>query len=180
LIAAFDASVLVFLLTEKAGAPLDAATGQPVDRCQARVSYLLAELQRNKAKIVIPAPALAEVLVYGEAQAPEWLRTLNSSKHFRIAPFDDRAAVEYASLERERLKAPPAGGRRKAKFDEQIVAIATVEQADVIYSDDADIRKLVGDRIPVRGLADLELPPTSAQGWLELRTDDEASPAERD
>jgi hypothetical protein len=75
---------------------------------------------------------------------PELLRILSSSRHFRIAPFDERAAVEFAARQAERIAASeraPAATRTKAKFDDQIVAIA-VEGATTIYSDDEDISKL--------------------------------------
>ena len=75
----------------------------------------------------------------------ELLRILPSSRHFRIAPFDERAAVEFAARQAERIAASeraPAATRTKAKFDDQIVAIAAVEGATTIYSDDEDISKL--------------------------------------
>jgi hypothetical protein len=56
--------------------------------------------------------------------------------------------------------------RAKAKFDEQIVAIALAEQAEMILSDDSDIRALAPSRLTVKGIADLELPPEEAQGSL--------------
>jgi hypothetical protein len=75
----------------------------------------------------------------------ELLRILPSSRHFRIAPFDERAAVEFAARQAERIAASeraPEATRTKAKFDDQIVAIAAVEGATTIYSDDEDIAKL--------------------------------------
>lgn len=179
MIAAFDATVLMYLFDANANAPQDADTGEPVSQCQARVSHLIAELQRAKAKIIIPAPALAEVLVYGKREAPDWLRILSTSKHFRIAPFDQLAAVEFAEMERLRLASAPKRSQaehRKAKFDEQIVGIARAEQVDVIYSDDSDIRKLAGDRMEVRGIAELPLPPSAAQLSIEFEQLEEAPP----
>jgi hypothetical protein len=63
LIVAFDASVLVYVVTPNACAPVDAATDQPVTHCKERVEHLIGHLQRDKAKIIVPTPALAEVLV---------------------------------------------------------------------------------------------------------------------
>jgi predicted nucleic acid-binding protein len=171
LIVAFDASVLVYLFDAEVGAPVDPATSQPVTRCGDRIAYLIAELQRSKAKIIVPAPALAEVLVYAGPAAPEWLRILSTTKHVRVAPFDELAAVEFAALEQERLTSGrrSSAPRRKVKFDEQIVSIARVEGADVLYSDDEDIRKLSGATMDVRGIADLDLPPQQAQFPLEFQ-----------
>jgi len=167
-IVAFDASVLVFLLDENASSPLG-EDGNPIAECKARVSHLIAELQRSKAKIVIPAPALAEVLVYGGSAASAWLSILNTSRHIVIAPFDERAAVEYAEMERTRLAGPRIGvPRQKAKFDQQIVAIARVEGAKLIYSDDRDIRRLWAEQHQVIGVGDLPLPSVDAQIQLQF------------
>ena len=168
MIVAFDASVLVYLLNEEAAAP-QGADGQPIPNCQIRVSHLIAELQRAKAKIVIPAPALAEVLVLGGAVAADWLSILNTSRHIVIAPFDERSAIEYSIMERARLAGPRLSSpRTKAKFDHQIVAIARVEGAERIYSDDADIRRLWPEDDHVVGVAQLPLPPQDAQLTIEF------------
>lgn len=168
MIVAFDASVLVYLLDKNASPP-QGADGQPISDCQARVSHLIAELQRVKAKIVIPAPSLAEILVYGGSAAADWLSILNTSRHISIVPFDARAAVEYAVMERERLSGPAKlSPRPKAKFDNQIVAIARVEGAERIYSDDNDIRRLWPHEGQVIGVSELLLPPEEAQLKIEF------------
>jgi hypothetical protein len=41
----------------------------------------------------------------------------------------------------------------------------------LIYSDDKDIAKLVGDRLRVVSIAELPLPPEDAQGTLPLLGD---------
>ncbi|WP_297856728.1 hypothetical protein [Elioraea sp.] len=109
MIVAFDASILIHVIDEQAKPPTDPATGNPVDRCHERVTHLLESLQRQNAKIVIPTPALAEVLVRAANGGPESLRIFSSSSHFRIAPFDKRAAVEFAARQAERIKAQRAG-----------------------------------------------------------------------
>ena len=85
MIVAFDASILVYVIDELARPPVDPATGEPVDRCHERVTHLLETLQQQNAKIIIPTPALAEVLVRVTTGGPELLRILASSKHFRIS-----------------------------------------------------------------------------------------------
>jgi hypothetical protein len=175
LIVAFDASILIYVIDDEAKPPADPATGMPVSQCQERVTHLLESLQQQNAKIVIPTPALAEVLVRGAKGGPEFLRILSTSKHFRIAPFDERAAVEFAARQAERLAASaraPAATRAKAKFDDQIAAIAAVEGATTIYSDDEDIAKLAEGRFEVIKIAAIPLPPESAQGKLPFETDD--------
>lgn len=176
MIVAFDASILIYVIDEDAKPPIDPATGKPIDRCHERVTQLLETLQQQNAKIIIPTPALAEVLVRAVKGGPEFLRILSLSKHFRIAPFDERAAVEFASRQAERIAAgerPPAATRPKAKFDDQIVAIAAVERATTIYSDDEHIAKLAEGRFGVIKISAIPLPPESAQGKLPLETDNQ-------
>lgn len=172
MIAVFDATVLVYLLDADAKAPLDPSRGAPIECCADRVNHLLSELQEMKARIVIPTPSLAEVLVKAADAAGEWLAQLNRSRHFHVVPFDARAAVEYAAMESERLRVAgrrTAATRAKAKFDAQIVAIAAIERATVIYSDDADIATLSAGRFDVKGVLSLPLPPQPPQLGLPFK-----------
>lgn len=165
MIAAIDASVLVYLLDATAPAPLDKDSGAPVADCKARVDHLVATLGQRQDKLLVPTPALAEVLARAGSAGPEWLRLLRQSRHILIGDLDERAAVECAAMAAKRL-ASSGGGTRprwKAKFDEQIVAIAAVEGAKTIYSDDGDMVGLVREGVQVIGIAALPLPPTVAQ-----------------
>ena len=173
MIAAIDTSVLTFLFYESAAAPIDASTGLVVTAPKARLEYLLLCLEQEKAKLIIPTPALAEILVKAGASGPEWLAILKKSSVFKIATFDILAAVEHAATQQSRRDASivkPMSARPKAKFDDQIVAIAAVQQATVIYSDDPDIRKIVAGRFDVYGIADLRLPPQSDQYGMALES----------
>jgi hypothetical protein len=58
---------------------------------------------------------------------------------------------------------------RKAKFDDQIVAIAAVEGATTIYCDDEDIAKLAEGRFGVIKVAAIPLPPESASRQVGVR-----------
>lgn len=180
MIAVFDTSTLIYLLKPDTPAPNFAGTQVPVDQCQSRIEYLLSELQQSKATIVIPTPTIAELLVRAGTAGPDWLRILTTSRYFRAAPFDVLAAVECSLMSKARLGAGKVAdsSRAKAKFDEQIVAIARVERASIIYSDDGDIRRLAGDNIQVRGMEDLLLPPAEAQGRFDLEpaSDEDAPP----
>lgn len=165
--------MLIYLVDENAKAPLDPSTGSSVVKCAERITALLDQLQSQGARIVIPTPALAEVLVRAGKGADERLRLLGSSKHFRITPFDERAAVEFAATQATRGLTgarSTAPTHAKAKFDDQIVAIAGVSQATIIYSDDSDIKKLAAGRFTVTGIAEISLPPEDAQGKLALES----------
>jgi predicted nucleic acid-binding protein len=168
LIVVFDASVLVYLLDEQAKPPIDDKTGKPVSHCRERIESLLADLQNKSAKIIIPTPALAEVLVKANKAGRDYLDILENSKSFRVASFDKRAAVEFAAMQAARVTVgkKASTSRLKAKFDDQIVAIASIESATTIYSDDEDIAKLSGSRFEVIKVSQIPLPPEVAQPSL--------------
>lgn len=171
MIVSFDASILVYVIDANANAPINQATGLPVERCQERVRHLLKRLQDNGDKIIIPTPALAEVLVKAGKNGPDLLRIINSSKFFKMAPFDERASVEFAAAQIQRASTGQKAcscPRAKAKFDDQIVSISAVEGAEEIFSDDSDVAKLAGTRFRTTRIIDLPLPPEAPQGELLL------------
>ncbi|MEN5170369.1 hypothetical protein ABE444_12430 [Brevundimonas pondensis] len=169
---AFDASMLVYVVTPDAFAPIDPTTGKPVERCAERIDHLLNTLQRSGDRVVIPSPALAEVLVKALDAAAEYLTQLTKSRHFSIRPFDTLAAVEHADIQRQRRTSgavPKSASRPKAKFDDQIFAIARIAKAETIYSDDPDIRTLCAHfGIACIGIAELPLPPEDPQMRFDL------------
>jgi len=106
------------------------------------------------------------------------LQYFNTTAVFRVVSFDQKAALEAAlsirsSLERGGLRidaSDPAVTRGKVKFDRQIVAIAKSENADVIYSDDADIIKYAKDtKMRTTQTASLDLPPENPQQKLNFK-----------
>lgn len=170
MIVVLDASVLIFLFEKDANAPLDPETGAPVDRCYDRVNHLVATLDRDRATVIVPAPALGEILVKAGDAGPTWLQNLEKAARIRVASFDTMAAVEFAALQRERIErgAKASGGRAKAKFDDQIIAIARVCGAQAIYSDDQGLAAAAAPRLTVIGLAAMPLPPENPQLVLDL------------
>jgi hypothetical protein len=66
----FDASFLIPLLDPqvKGGGDIDA-----------RISHLVATLDRQKTKIIVPTPALSEVLIGAGDAAPQYLEILSRS-----------------------------------------------------------------------------------------------------
>lgn len=155
----FDASVLIDLFNPRQS-----------DR-RAKLDHLVQELQKRRTKILIPTPALTELMVRAGKAREEIHQKLSGKSAFQITPFDSRAAMECALLLEEALDA--AGKRQltwsKVKFDWQIVAIAASHNATVIYSDDGDIARY-GKRanIDVIKTDDLPLPASALQGSFEL------------
>lgn len=171
-----DATTLFYLLDPDSKAPTDSQTGLPVSRVRERVLCLVSTLEKNREKIVVPTPALSELLVRAGTAGPEYLEILSKNAVFRIADFDLRAAVEAAAAIREAID---AGDKRsgsaspwaKIKFDRQIIAIAKVAGASTIYSDDDDIARLLRNSgIAVLRIQDLPLSPESSQLALPLDT----------
>ena len=171
----FDAPILMLYLDESLEPPKDKDTGEPIPKARERVEYLVQRLSDDNQQVVIPTPALSEVLVHaGQAQA-EWLRHLNSRSCFRIAGFDQRAAIEAAIAIREAIAAgdKKSGNSdanwQKCKIDRQIVAIAKVEGAGTIYTTDKHVVNY-GEQagLKVYGIVDLPEPPSDPQTSLSF------------
>ena len=166
-----DATMLVLLVNPNARGPTD-GSGKPVPYARERVEHLITQLEAGRVRIIIPAPALAEVLVrLGPNKTHDTVELLGRMAVFSIEPFDQLAAIELAEMLRgesaQNRKKARAGGpetHAKLKFDRQIVAIARVRTAKIIYSDDEDIGTL-GKQAGIRvlGVKDLPLPPEKEQ-----------------
>jgi len=95
----FDSNFLSYLLNRNSRAPIDSKTGEPVAHAQKRVEYLIQCLEKAKERVLIPSPALAEVLVFAGDALVEWLAVINSTAVFEVVDFDQRAAIELALME---------------------------------------------------------------------------------
>lgn len=159
---AFDNTILSVLLFPDADLR-EGAAAVSVDRARERVDGLVKELAQTGEQILIPTPALAEVLATPGCDIDEVLGTLRASVYIRIADFDLRAAVELAI----RLRNAAAKGdiregltitKNAMKFDRQIVAIALTRGARVLYSDDVAVRKFAEDcGLTVKRTSDLPI-----------------------
>lgn len=85
----FDAAIALFLFSDHVGSPLDPSTGKPIERPKERIDHLLRELQRTRTPVIIPTPALAEILVRVGKAGPEYLSQLQTKAAIRIEPFGD-------------------------------------------------------------------------------------------
>ena len=160
---AFDSTFLTFLFIPSA--PCE------TERAKDRIDYLIGSLQGSGERIVIPSPALAELLIGVGHSRSQILHELTHSPKFLIAPFDTMAALELALLadavrkQAGKKKGDSGGTWAKVKFDWQIVTIAKAQNASTIYSEDPEIKKLaVFVGITVKSVANLPLPPTPYSG----------------
>lgn len=164
-----DATILLLML--RPGTPVPSGPdGLAISQPRERIEYLVQQLDKAKTKIIIPTPALSEALVRaGAAAIVQMIEQIQKLAVFSIEPFDTRAAIEVAAMSREAI----AKGRKrgtsdatwaKVKYDRQIVAIAKVNGATTIYSDDGDIEAIAKRaKINVVNLVQLPLPPEKRQ-----------------
>lgn len=173
----FDTSILLLVLDSTARAPIDPATKELVSRAAERIEYLISNLSADKEKIIIPTPVLSEVLVHAGTAIQSYLEILNSQAAFRIAPFDQKAAIEAALALSDAIKrgghrvdaANPDTTKTKIKFDRQIVAIAKAEGAHSVYSDDEDVHRYASFAgLKAFRSSELNLPPEDPQTALDF------------
>lgn len=164
MIAAVDATALTLLVNPGAEPPTDPASGQPTLHARERIELLVSEVDSARGTIIVPTPALAEVLVRAGDAGPEVLERMNRSARFKIAEFDVRAAVEVAAMTRQAIReGDKKGGAeegvpwQKVKYDRQIIAIARVNNASAVYSDDRNIAAF-GAQVGLRVVRTWELP----------------------
>lgn len=157
---AFDATVLVDFFNRKIAG----------DR-RAKLDDLVAALEKARTPIVIPTPALTELLVRAGKAREEIHNVLTRKSAFQIAAFDMKAAMECSLLLEEAWSSAEkrAVTKTKFKFDWQIVAIAATRRVTAIYSDDGDVAKAAA-RAGIRAVRidDLALPASASQTKLDL------------
>lgn len=166
----FDTSVLLLAIHPDTLPPVDPETQEPLEYAKQRVDYLIRKLQKVRTKVVIPSPALSELLVHAGSAVNDYVQKLQQTP-FSVASFDTRAAIECAQAVRKYgIKGKGLNNTRaKIKFDRQIVAIAQVAGAEAIYSDDADIHSY-GKQVGIKVIRshELDMDPDDRQHELDL------------
>jgi len=161
----FDANFLIYFLDPKIK---DGVGSNP------RIDHLVATIQKTSDRIIVPTPALSELLVKAGDAGPKYLEIVARSKYFRVAEFGERAAVEAAALTREAIANGNKRGASldsdwaKVKFDRQIVAIGRVVGAKTVYTNDGQLAahaKAAG----LEAIASDDLPDPPVRPQLEMR-----------
>jgi len=143
-----DNTFVSLLLHPKARPPLDPSTGKPLEHVEDRIELLIERLETDGETIIIPVPVLSEFLILADTDGPKYLADITSNHLFLLASFDPKAAIELAAMSlsiRRKTgtrRGDQGGTWAKITFDRQIVAIAKVNNASVIYSDDEDVERL--------------------------------------
>lgn len=122
---AVDASFLAVLLDKRARVS--------VEHGPELVARLIEHLSAQRAKVIIPTPALAEVLTQTPGVGRFYLDRIQRWACFQIRPFDDKAAIELAQLLGTGVT------KDLLNFDRQIVAIAKVYGASTLYADEEKV-----------------------------------------
>jgi hypothetical protein len=87
-----DATMLIPLLRPDIPVPAGPG-GVPIEKAKERIDHLVKQLEKEKTKIVVPTPALSEILVRaGTEMSDKIIEHLQRFSVFRIEPFDTRAA----------------------------------------------------------------------------------------
>jgi len=146
------------------------------DLTLARLNLLLDAVTKAKGAIIIPTPAVSELLIRTDEGTAAWLQGLQKRSAVRVASFDLRAATECALIHR---LAEKAGGKRsgarasdayqKIKVDRQIAAIAKVANSDLLVTDDGGliaVCRFIG--LPTSRVAELDAPASALQGRLPV------------
>lgn len=175
---AFDNTMLSILLNPDGKTPNDPETKKPVEHAKERAEHLVEGLQKSRRKIVLPAPAVSELLTAIGPDAQQYINLVSRSRVFEIGDFDARGASELALLNRGAFKAKDTKNKaepyQKRKVDRQIVAICKVYGATELYTDDdglSTLAKLCG--ITPIATRDLAVPDSTRQGGLALEPHEE-------
>ncbi|MDI9408241.1 MAG: type II toxin-antitoxin system VapC family toxin [Candidatus Pacebacteria bacterium] len=89
-------------------------------------------------RIVIPTPVIAETYIKNGLVAEQFIKKLRASVNLEIAPFDERAAIEFSRLypliNRNRQKEEET--KIKTTMDNQILTICSLYQVATLLTDD--------------------------------------------
>jgi len=180
---AFDNTMLSILLNPNGKVPLDADTGLEIPEAKARAESVVQLIQKVRRKIILPAPACAELLTAIGPDAQQYINVVGRSRVFEIGNFDARCAAELALLNRDTFKAHDDRDKsepyQKRKVDRQIIAICKVYGVTEIYTDDrglANRARMCG--ITPIGIGEVPIPDSRRQGEFELEQHDAIPEAE--
>ena len=180
---AFDNTMLSILLNPNGKIPLDPETKLEIPAAKERAEAVVAMIQKARRRIVLPAPACAELLTAIGPEAQQYINVVGRSRVFEIGNFDARCAAELALLNRDTFKAHDEKNKlepyQKRKVDRQIIAICKVYGVTEIYTDDSGLAKrakMCG--ITPIGIGEVPIPDQAKQIELELEQHDALPEAE--
>ena len=182
---AFDNTMLSVLLNPSGKPVYVPGTDTPLEFAVERAESVVAQIEKARRKIVLPAPACAELLTAIGPDAQQYINLVGRSRIFEIGNFDARGAAELALLNRGVFSAADArdnlDSHQKRKVDRQIIAICKVYGVSELYTDDKGMAaraRLCG--ITPISLSEVPIPDTARQHSLELEQHEELPEPEND
>jgi predicted nucleic acid-binding protein len=141
----FDTSLLIW------GIRGEATSGQEamIDRTKRYIAFLDAQ----KKQVMVPAPALFEYLIGSKNDHIRNDERSVIARRFRVPPLDIPSAQLAAQLQdSDNVRVLRQAGqvdKERLKIDTLIIAIAIVNSAEKIVSNDGNFKTIAQDRIPV-------------------------------
>jgi hypothetical protein len=148
-----------------------------------RIEELITAWDAEREQVIIPTPALSQFLILAAHEASDYLGKISAASFFKVESFDERAAVELAATQISLAAKGGRGGKRggqegtwaKVNFDRQIVAVAKVNNATAIYSDDNGLATFANQMgIDCIHSWDLPLPKAKQIEMFESESDEES------
>lgn len=142
-----------------------------------RARACLRHLMKEGHEFFVPAPVLAEYLVFVPPDRHEEV-VREFRERFKFVSFDTDTAQRFAKVWWQR-----SGGRKlsnelragatkqEIKFDHQIVACALAVSSELILSEDKALRKFANGIVQVQRVGDIELPAEQIS-LLEVAADE--------
>lgn len=164
MIGVLDADFFSLLYNPDAEPPFAPGTDEPVTQVPERMALFLEDIAKAHGRLVIPAPAMAEVLVIAGNGGDDLISFIDGNSFIRVEPFDAKAAVEAAAMTRRALhdggfKGGSTKSRACVKVDRQVVAIAKSIGAVKVFSNDKDVAAIAAAcGLEVVHVADLRVP----------------------
>lgn len=179
----FDNTMLSILLNPDGKIPDDPNTGAPVIEAKARAEAVVHVVQKQRRRIILPAPALAELLTAIGPDAQQYVNVVSRSRVFEVGNFDARCAAELALLNRDTFKAHDDREKlepyQKRKVDRQIIAICKAYGVTELYTDDRGLssRARMCGITPI-SICEIAIPDSARQGEFQLEQHDPIPVAE--
>lgn len=120
---------------------------------------LIRYLDEREKIILLPTPVITECLV--PVTPHERASILNSIERFMVASFDKSAAIKCAEMmhsitpQENEFREEKGITKSQLKFDYMIAAVAIVNGAECIYSQDEGLRKFCEGHITVRNIPNI-------------------------
>lgn len=137
-----------------------------------RIEHLIARVEKSKTKVIFPMVAVAEFLVRADLAGVEFLNTLDRKAHIHMADFNRAAAFELAQIDRAAIgsgdkKDESIEPWQKVKTDRQVVAIAKAQGAQLVISNDKNVRNNAL-RVNIQAMKIQELPLPECARQMQL------------